>query len=297
MTRSGPTPSITVVMITRDRCASAVRSIDALTALPEQPPIIVVDNGSADDTVAALTGRPRLRVVAAGRNLGAAGRNVGARLAETPYVAFADDDSWWAPGALATAARELDAHPRLAVLAGRTLVGPGELDDPLNAQLASAPLGSADDLPGPSIFGFLACAAVVRRSAFLDAGGFHDRLGVGGEELLLVLDLLAAGWGLAYLADVVAHHHPAPGPERLGRRVRMLRNELWTAWLRRRLPAAVLLTRSVSRAALREPLARRALLEAITGLPWVLAQRRPLPTAVEDTIRRLDAVTGATGAQ
>jgi GT2 family glycosyltransferase len=279
---------VTVVMITRNRCASAARSVEALAALPERPPVIVVDNGSTDATVRTLTGRAGVEVIAAGKNLAAAGRTVGAERATTPYIAFADDDSWWAPGALATAASRFDTYPRLAVLVARALVGPAEIDDPLNAVQAAAPLGRDPDLPGPTVLGFLACAAVVRRSAFLEVGGFHPRFGVGGEEQLLALDLLAAGWGLAYAADVVAHHHPAASANRAGRQVRMQRNELWTAWLRRRLPAAAATTGAAARAALRDPAARHALAEATAGLPWVLRQRHAVPPAVEQLARRVD---------
>jgi N-acetylglucosaminyl-diphospho-decaprenol L-rhamnosyltransferase len=37
------------------------------------------------------------------------------------------------------------------------------------------------------VLGFVACGAVVRRSAFLEADGFHPRFEVGGEESILVL--------------------------------------------------------------------------------------------------------------
>jgi GT2 family glycosyltransferase len=290
LNRSGPEEGadVTVVMITRDRRESALRSLRHLVELPERPAVIVVDNGSSDGTVETLSAVPGVTVVAAGRNLACAGRNLGVELATTPCVAFADDDSWWAPGALATAASRFDSYPRLAVLVARALVGPAEIDDPLNAVLAAAPLGRDPDLPGPTVLGFLACAAVVRRSAFLEVGGFHPRFGVGGEEQLLALDLLAAGWGLAYAADVVAHHHPAASANRAGRQVRMQRNELWTAWLRRRLPAAAATTGAAARAALRDPAARHALAEATAGLPWVLRQRHAVPPAVEELARRVD---------
>jgi hypothetical protein len=58
---------VTVAVITRDRCAQAVQSVDRLPALPERPPVIVVDNGSTDATVAALSQRPGVRLVAAAR--------------------------------------------------------------------------------------------------------------------------------------------------------------------------------------------------------------------------------------
>jgi hypothetical protein len=141
------------------------------------------------------------------RNRGAVARNVGVELADTPYVAFADDDSWWAPGALERAADLFDAHPRLAVLAGRVLIGPEERLDPFCRLLADSPLGQEADLPGPSILGFLACAAVVRRDAFLAVGGFDPVVGFLGEEERVSLDLAAAGWGVGLCRG---HHGPSP---------------------------------------------------------------------------------------
>jgi GT2 family glycosyltransferase len=272
---------VTVVMITRDRRDRAVSSVRRLLELPERPAVIVVDNGSSDGTAKALSAVPGVRVVAVGRNLAAAGRNVGVRLAATECVAFADDDSWWAPGSLQRASELFAAHPRLAVLTGRTLVGPEQRNDPINAELAAAPFGRDTDLPGPTTLGFLACAAIVRRTAFLGAGGFHRRYGVGGEEQLLALDLAGRGYGVAYVPELLAYHHPAPGPERAGRRARQLRNDLWTVWLRRSWPAVVRRTAAVVHAAGRDPEARSALRAAAAGLPWVLRERRPLPGGIE----------------
>src|SRR5690606_485586 len=116
------------------------------------------------------------------KNLGAVARNVGVRCARTPYVAFADDDSWWEPGALARAEQLLDEHPRLAVLTGRMLVGEEQQPDWICQAMQESPLPREADLPGPSILGFLACGAVVRRSAFLAAGGFDKVVFFMGEE-------------------------------------------------------------------------------------------------------------------
>jgi hypothetical protein len=152
--------------------------------------------------------------------------------------------------------------------------------------MARSPLAHANDLPGPSVLGFLACGAVVRRRAYLNAGGFEPRFGVGGEEHLLALDLAAAGWGLAYVEQVVAHHHPSPDAAgRRDRRSVQLRNGIWAAWLRR--PAGTALSRSAALVAtsLRE---RRpgVVLGAARGLPWVLRERRRLPAEVEQAERR-----------
>ena len=205
--------------------------------------------------------------------------------ADAPYVAFADDDSWWAPGAAIRAADVLDAFPRLGLVAGRILVGDEERDDTTSAEMARSPLGARDCLPGPRILGFVACGAVVRRSAFLGVGGFHPRLQTYGEETLLAVDLTAAGWLLAYVDDVVAHHHPAPERDHELRRRVEARNRLWFSWLRRPFAAALGATVPVVRAAVRDPATRLGTLDALRGARWVVRERRPVGRELELALR------------
>ncbi|MFF0250073.1 DUF2795 domain-containing protein [Streptosporangium sandarakinum] len=278
----GAAGRVTVVVATRNRRRDLERSLPR-----HEAPVILVDNGSTDGTPAFVRERfPHVEVVEAGRNLGAPGRDLGVRLARTPYVAFADDDSWWAPGALARAADVLDAHPRLAVLAGRVLVGPEERPDPTCHGMAASPLPAEPDLPGPSVLGFLACGAVVRRDAHLAAGGFDDVVFFFGEEERLALDLAAAGWGLAYVDDVVAHHHPSPSRDPEGRRALAVRNAVLTAVMRRPWPVVA---RAVLTAARGGPAGRRGLRDAARRLPRALARRRTPPWRVEAARASLDA--------
>jgi GT2 family glycosyltransferase len=277
-----------VVIATRDRRDSLLRTLGQLRALEERPPVVVVDNGSTDGTPDAVrTADAGVEVVALGRNRGAAARNVGLERLDCAYVAFSDDDSWWAPGALERAVEVLDAHPRLAVVAARVLVGDGAREDPVCAQMAGSPLGRRPGAPGPAVLGFVACGAVVRREAMLAVGGFDERYGIGGEETPLALELASAGWELAYVEGVVAHHHPSTGP-RPSRVARQIRNELWSAWLRRPAPAALLVTLHVVRASLGRPgdLAR-GLAQALAGATWVARERRLLPASVERSVRLL----------
>ncbi|MFF8930171.1 glycosyltransferase family 2 protein [Streptomyces longwoodensis] len=280
-----------VVIATRDRAPRLARTLDHLLALPERPEILVVDNASRDDTPALLARHhPRVRTLRLPANRGALARTEGVRALDTPYVAFSDDDSWWAPGALERAARHLDAHPRLGLLSARTLVGPAAEPDPLNDVLAGSPLGPAEDLPGVQVLGFLACASVVRRDAYLDAGGFHPVLFFGGEETLLAYDLAARGWGVTHCPDVVAHHHPPPAPpaSRADRSALFRRNALLTDWLRRPLPHALARTRDLAAEARHDPQARSALRQALVRLPAALRARRPLPPYLEEAARTLD---------
>ncbi|MDU0304990.1 glycosyltransferase family 2 protein, partial [Streptomyces sp. PAL114] len=137
------------------------------------------------------------------------------------------------------------------------------------------------------VLGFLACGAVVRRSAYLDAGGFHRLLFFGGEETCLAYDLAARGWGVTHCPDVVAHHHPATSA-RPGRPAQQRRNEVLTAWLRRPVPYALARTRVLAAEARADGTARRALGQTLTRLPAALRDRRPLPPHVERAARLLE---------
>jgi GT2 family glycosyltransferase len=262
-------------MATRNRRARVLATLERLTALPGRPRVVLVDDASTDGTAEAVSARfGQVDIVRLERSAGSYARVVGAERLATDLVAFADDDSWWAPDAPARAAALFAAHPHLGLLAARVLVGPHEELDPVCAEMARSPLADAGgpDVPGVPVLGFIACGAIVRRSAFLAAGGFHPAFGIGGEEELLALDLAAGGWLLRYVPEVVAHHHPAPrGPQaRHARRRHQLRNELWTAWLRA--PAADAAART-ARMAARHP---GVLPRALRGMPWIARERRPV---------------------
>jgi GT2 family glycosyltransferase len=278
---------VTIVVATRNRADALGRTLAKLTALPERPEVVVVDNGSTDGTPARVARAfPAVRVVALRHNRGACARNAGVAAAQTPYVAFADDDSWWAPGALRRARQLFDAHPRLGLLAARTVVGPDATLDPMSAFMATAPLGTAPDLPGPSVLGFLACAAVVRRDAFLACGGFDPVVFFMGEEARLAYDLRSAGWGLVYRDDVVAHHHPPGGAPGDDKRALMAGNAVLTAWMRRPVPVALGATARLLRGGWHDRAARRGFRRLAARLPSALAARRPPHPVVEAELAR-----------
>jgi GT2 family glycosyltransferase len=271
------TERITVVILTYHRAAELRRTLLHILALRARPSVVVVDNGAGEGTRAMLAAEfPAVRLIAMERNLGAAARNAGVLAAATPYIAFCDDDTWWAEGSLDAAVALLDAHPALAVLCARVLVGQREAEDPTCAAMAASPLPRGG-LPGPALLGFLAGASVVRRSAFLDAGGYEPRFLIGGEEALLSLDLWARGWQISYAPQLTVHHYPSAQRDSALRRRLLRRNALWLAWLR--LPVGMMLTDTLRafRAALHSREVALAVLAALRGLPWALARRRVIP--------------------
>ena len=286
-------PDVSVVVATRNRRSALLVALEHLTAEARVRPILVVDNGSTDGTADAVRAAfPDVEVLRSERNLGAAGRNWGVARAPTSYVAFSDDDSWWAPGALDRAVDAFERCPRLGLVAARVEIGPDRTVDPISVAMAASPIPPDPDLPGPPVLGFLACGTIVRRRAFLDASGFSELLFFFGEEELLAVDMAQAGWGLAYLDHVVAHHHPPPAGDPTGRRRLATRNHLLTTWMRRPAPSALAATGRVVVGARRDPAARRGVLAAVASLPPALRQRRVIDRGLNHHLRLLEAARG-----
>jgi GT2 family glycosyltransferase len=162
-------------------------------------------------------------------------------LATTDYIAFSDDDTRWEPGSLAEAVRVLDAFPEVAVLSGKVLVGEARQLDATCMRMRASPL-ARDGLPGPSLIGYMAGACVFRSAVFRQVGGYEPRLFIGGEEQLVALDVLNAGYAIVYCDTVVTTHDPSPSRDAGLRRLMLARNAALVAWLRLPLTEALAAT-------------------------------------------------------
>lgn len=282
-------PDISIVIVTRNRVEALIQTLNTLLQLPEQPPIFVVDNQSTDDTVVRVRRLfPEVTLLALPENCGAAARNRGVAATQTPFVAFCDDDSYWAPRALTKAVAYFEAYPRVALLAGKVLVGPEHTLDPVCEALASSPLAPLVRMPGPAILGFLACGAIIRKTAFEAVGGFEQCFGIGGEEELLAVDLVTKGWGLTYVDDLIGYHFPAESRNPDRRMQVQTRNTLWFYSLRRPWPRVAGQWLRTGLHAVADANARKGWLEAFKGIPEIWAQRRVVPSGIEEQIRLLN---------
>lgn len=267
---------LSIVILTYNRAPELRNTLRQIFALPEIPEVMIVDNASSDDT-ARMVGEefPQAGLIRLSDNIGAAARNFGVEAVRTPYVAFCDDDSWWEAGSLEKAVEIFQDHPRVAAICARILLGPDNREDPICRILAASPLPS-EGLPGRSLLGFIACATIVRRGPYLDAGGYEQKFFVGGEEELLSLDLVSNGWRVVYIPALTVHHHPSPQRDNPGRQVIVIRNALWVSWLRLPLRRALRETLRTCRSAKSRRILLKAIGHAARELPWVCRKRRVL---------------------
>jgi len=124
------TPHVTAVMPTHDRARTFGATLRSLLAQHDVDlEVVVVDDGSTDDTPAVLSrvDDQRVRVVRREEAGGpSAARNAGIEAARAPWIAFCDDDDRWAPDKLAAQLAALDATPGAAwACTGSVLVDDG----------------------------------------------------------------------------------------------------------------------------------------------------------------------------
>lgn len=192
-----------------------------LPSLGSSTEVIVVDNGSTDGTSEFLRRRfPDVHVVALSRNEGfSRAVNRAARLAAGDALVLVNDDCVCYPGFAEMLAAGLDPG-RSTVMAAGVLLESGdptiidtagiELDDTLLVfdHLNGSPLDALDSACPP--FGPSGAAAAFDRSAFVEVGGFDERLFAYWEDvdLALRLRLVGAKCTLAPLARAL-HEHSA----------------------------------------------------------------------------------------
>ncbi len=118
-----PGPGIAVVIPTYNRRRYLGRAVGSALAQTRQPDqVIVVDDGSTDDTLELLARfdrRERLEVVSLPHSgLPGLVRNAGLARVQTSHVAFLDSDDEWLPQKLELQARIIAANPRALVVCG-----------------------------------------------------------------------------------------------------------------------------------------------------------------------------------
>ena len=107
------TPLVSVIIPTYNRGWILEETIDSVLAQNYAPmELIVVDDGSIDDTAAILAGYgSRLEIIRQENRGVSAARNVGVAAARGELIAFLDSDDLWLPGKVAIQVDHFQIHP------------------------------------------------------------------------------------------------------------------------------------------------------------------------------------------
>lgn len=198
-----------------ESCLASLQNQDYPTELVE---VVVVDNGSTDDSVDYIhTHHPYVNVIRSDRNLGfAGGNNVGVKSATGEYIAFLNNDAEAAPNWLSVMAAQLDSDPETGCVASKMLNTQGELIDygGLGMTLYGRAYEQGTGLPadvvdfntsGP-ILAPCGGAMLIRRELFQELGGFDEQFIAYYEDVDLGWRLWLSGSAVIFLPEALVYH-------------------------------------------------------------------------------------------
>lgn len=206
-------PHITVIM----PCFNAARTIPgAIASIQNQSltdwELIVVDDGSSDDSAAIVQGinEPRLRLFTQANQGPASARNQGLRNAAGRFIAFLDSDDAWHPGFLETMLLALEPHHDavLAYCGWQNLGIEGGRGKPFIPPDYEA-LDRTEVLLGGCRWPIH--AVLLRRDAIEQSGGFDESL-PSSEDYDLWLRIAPQG-RLIRVPEVLAYYHHHEGTQ------------------------------------------------------------------------------------
>ena len=179
---------IAVIIPTYNRADMVCEAVDSALGQTARGQVIVVDDGSTDDTLARLAAYGDAIIVVAQENAerGAA-RNAGAALAaDADLLVFLDaDDVMW-PVHLEALARLAEEHPEASLVSTPSLLVDHDLKPFQNyGHSRSGPVTLESFLMGQESLPPVATA--VRREVFESLGGFSERRDLSGSEDWLLM--------------------------------------------------------------------------------------------------------------
>ncbi|MBO0686394.1 MAG: glycosyltransferase family 2 protein [Candidatus Dormibacteraeota bacterium] len=288
-------PELSVVIPTWNRLQDLRRTLASLRE-HEGPPfeVIVVDNASTDGTPDWVEAHhPEVTVLRLPENRGPTGaRNAGVLMARAAIVVLLDSDTEPMPGALAGIANRFAGDPELGAV--------NALQIDLRTRLPwwwwgphGYPCEEYVDREFDTAFKIEEGACGIRRSLYLQVGGFDERFFMLVEGRDLAARVVRAGHRVRYCPEVrFLHCQESNRPtsnavyRSSGRLYFEFRNEIWYTW--RYFPVGLALIKSAANAVstLRIAARERALgawlrgyLDGARGLGWTLRHRLPLGQA------------------
>jgi len=230
-------PELSVVLVTYNAWEWTERALQALTATTESPyELVVVDNASSDETRTHLASLAGARVVYEDLNRGfGAAANLGVMISRAPRVLLLNSDAMVQPGWLPPLREVLDGEDDVAAVGARLDNLDGTLQEAGSmvwGDGAGDNYGDGDDPRRPEYrfrrdVDYLSAACLlVRRSAFLDAGGFDPVYHPAYyEDTDLAMRWRSVGMRVVYQPRSVAvHKRWASSGDRSGMLPQLLRN-------------------------------------------------------------------------
>lgn len=212
-----PTPLITVIIVNFN---SGPLLKKCLEALREQTfpyyEVIIVDNGSEDDSLPALVDGLQCNIIRLTRNQGfAAANNIAAQKAKGTWLALLNPDAFPEAEWLETLVEATQRYPN-TIMFGSTQIsaenpllmdGCGDIYHILGVPLRLGFRTPLTTLPEErEVFAPCAAAALVHKHSFLEAGGFDEQFFCYCEDVDLAFRLRLKGAHCMQIKKAIVHH-------------------------------------------------------------------------------------------
>lgn len=203
--------AISVVIPTYNRAPLLARALDSvMTQTYPARDVVVVDDGSTDDTAQVLSRYPSVRSIhLPGNRGGATARNVGVEASQGTLVAFLDSDDEWLPRKLERQVAVFYERPDLGAVYCRFFAH----DDRTGVRREQHPplyRGKIRDVLLSGRCPRTTSLFVVRREAFERVGGFDT--GLPGFQDTDLWIRMSAHWEFDAVDDALAIVHSHSGP-------------------------------------------------------------------------------------
>jgi GT2 family glycosyltransferase len=238
-------PLVSVIVLNwngREYLAECFDSLLALDYPADQLELLMVDNGSQDDSVSFIRASyPSVKIIRNETNLGfAGGNNIGAQAAQGEYVAFLNNDAVVYPDWLSKLIEAVRSDPEVVCVGSRIMNLNGDRVEFGGSRINFLGYGYQEGYDRTQVADFtttrpviFACggAMLIRRAVFLEAGGFDEDYFAYYEDVDLGWRLWVLGHKVLYAGTSVAlhkHHGTAEKLPDASRRVLLERNALLT---------------------------------------------------------------------
>jgi glycosyltransferase involved in cell wall biosynthesis len=209
-------PTLSVVLPNYNHAKLIGRALAALLGQERAADeIIVIDDGSTDDSVAVIeriaTTAPEIRLLRNPKNVGVIPTlQRGFEAARGKSVYFAASDDWIMPGFFALALRRLEADPDVGLFCGEAMLIDGGGNRPFAVRPAVRPrlragridAAGTEHLLRSTDNWILTGSAIFRRDCVTWAGGFDARLGSFADGF--IARKVALKYGFLFEPDIVA---------------------------------------------------------------------------------------------
>lgn len=203
---TSPAPRVSVVICTYNGSATIREALEGTLTLhyPDYE-VIVVSDGSTDDTAEIAREHEGVRVIETPNRGLSSARNTGMQAADGEIVAYLDDDAVPDPDWLKHLTATFASGP-FAAVGGPNVLPPGS--GAVAQCVANAPGGPThvlvSDLEAEHVPG---CNMAIRKDALLEIGGFDPRFHVAGDDVDVCWRLLDSGQRIAFSPGAVVLHH------------------------------------------------------------------------------------------